>query len=62
MTFAPKINKIPEFYIIFARKIFSLILGPSTSPVSYAYAIARTKDVPTVCNKCLPFYLYGHEL
>jgi len=51
MIFARKINKIPEFYIIFARKIpefyiiiarkiFSPILGghvPPLPPVSYAY-------------------------
>jgi len=39
-----KINKIPEFYMIIARKIFSRILWPdersSLPPVSYANAKA----------------------
>jgi len=54
IIFARKINKIlefylifalnmPEFYIIIARKIFSRILGehvpPSLPPVSYAYGL-----------------------
>jgi len=30
--YAWKINKIPEFYMIFARKIFSRIFGPPCSP------------------------------
>jgi len=52
MIFARKIHKIPEFYMIFARKMpefyiiiarkkfFSRILGGHVppSPVSYAYA------------------------
>ena len=48
MIFARKLNKMPKFYMIFARKIFFPIfwewetaqLPPSPS-VSYAYASAR---------------------
>ena len=35
--FAPKINKIPEFYMIIARKIFSRIVFAGGEAVSYAY-------------------------
>jgi len=49
MIFARKINKIPEFYLIFARKvpeiyikiarkIFSRIWGRQVSPVAVSYA------------------------
>jgi len=38
MIFARKINKMPKFYMIFAQKYFSRFFGPSPFPVSYAYA------------------------
>jgi len=43
VTFARKITKIPGFYMIFGRKIFSHFFGGGTRaplrPDSYAYAI-----------------------
>ena len=47
MIFFPK---MPEFYIIIARKIFSRILGGHVppAPVSYAYAENRIAYVRTV--------------
>ena len=42
IIFARKINKIPEFYIIIARKIFFPIFFFGGGGVSYAYARGST--------------------
>ena len=45
-----KINKMPEFYTIFARKFFSrFFLGGKLPPASYAYA----KDLANIFRTLL---------
>jgi len=55
MIYARKINKMPEFYMIFARKIFFPNFRGASAlplpPVSYAYALYPVwKEVRSLPN------------
>ena len=55
MTFARKINKIPEFYVIVTRKIFFRVFSPSPTPIGLSRRVyKKCKRMTNVTDYCVP--------